>query len=367
MSRRPTSPSLFSRLVHYRPLIAHSQEENQRTEALAATLETDRAFALGFLRKCLPAEVSGTHETLPISVETQAPAGGRARIDLQVRVGDPAVPAALVWVESKVKSPLSGKNQLQKYDEVLERRAGARGTLVHLRPGWMDPVPRDQRPKREMRELTWQDVGEIARCALGPEVQRHALTRQFLQFLNEENLAMTDPITTLDLLVVEEEERSRAVLRGLLDQIRRHVECKVGPAQGIKERNVHDIPYWDLRPFPGRHELFPIWREWKIERANSHGVGRLTFRAGLTLQEHVALDVDKSDHFEGLDFMLIDEPHEGLQRIFRSRPAAELLKFGGVDAQVTELGSWAVKAMQEAVDALESCPGWTMPPCEATV
>ncbi len=46
--------------------------------------------------------------SVEIAVETQAFAGGRDRIDLQVRVGEAGVPDALVWVEAKVKSGLSG-------------------------------------------------------------------------------------------------------------------------------------------------------------------------------------------------------------------------------------------------------------------
>lgn len=357
MTRPPSSPSLFARLVHYRPLAVHGQEENQRTEALAAALDSDRIFAEEFLQACAPGAVIGS--SVEIAVETQAFAGGRDRIDLQVRVGEAGVPDALVWVEAKVKSGLSGDDQLWKYYRVLRQRMSG-GVLVHLAPSWADPVAPALAPPK-LVELTWQHVGEAATRALERQNPPRFLTAQFHQFLTEENLAMTDPITTVDLLVAEELDRSRATWNGLLAQMRKHVDEKLEPDAETKRRPTDKLPFWEVRPFPDPG-VSTAWREWQLASIQGVEGGRLTFAAGVTIRDTVELAEEASSHFEARGLSFFHAPTDALMRIFRLRPAADLLALSSLDDQVSVLGEWILQGMRDAAEALRTCPGWAEPP-----
>ncbi len=358
MSRSRSSPSLFARLVHYRPLAVHGQEENQRTEALAAALESDRIFAEEFLEACAPLAVIGP--SVEIAVETQAFAGGRHRIDLQIRVGEAGAPEALVWVEAKVKSGLSGDRQLWDYERVLRQRMSG-GVLVHLAPSWADRVAPALAPPK-LVELTWQHVGEAATRALERQDPPRFLTAQFHQFLTEENLAMTDPITTVDLLVAEERERSRGRWDGLLTQIRRNLGKRLEADAETNRRPTDKLPFWEVWLFPDAG-VPTAWREWQL----TQGVegGRLSFAAGVTVRDTVELTEEAPSHFEERDLSFFPAPTDPLLRIFRLRPAADLLALPTLDAQVNEIGDWALQAMHDAVEALRTCPGWTAPPRSA--
>lgn len=230
---------------------------------------------------------------------------------------------------------------------------------MHLAPSWADPVAPALAPPK-LVELTWQHVGEAATRALERQNPPRFLTAQLHQFLTEENLAMTDPITTVDLLVAEELDRSRATWNGLLAQMRRHVDEKLEPDAETKRRPTDKLPFWEVRPFPDPG--VSAWREWQLASTQDVEGGRLTFAAGVTMQDTVERAEEAPSHFEahGLSFFLA--PTGPLLRIFRLRPAADLLGLSTLDAQVNEFGEWALQAMHDAVEALRTCPGWAEPP-----
>jgi len=206
-------PSLFSRLTRYQPLLQNTQRENQHTEALAATLETDQDLARAVLREVLAAASSEANpENLPaefdVSVRTQVPADGRDFVDLELRAGPIARPLVRVWFEIKLEAEL-GPNQLERYAKALRRRGGETKVIVFLHKPDRRSEAGPDKGEVEFLDWTWQQLAHAIARAPGP---RSSLADHLLTFLNEGGLAVTDALTPAHLLALEEQERAATAL-----------------------------------------------------------------------------------------------------------------------------------------------------------
>ncbi len=369
-ARRGKGPSLFSRLLRYQPLAKHGQYENQHTEALAAALEAGPNFAQRLLECCLE---PSWELTASVSVTSQAPAHGRERVDLQIRVGQPGVPAALVWIEVKVGEErvgrhLSGEDQLHGYDAELRARPGLRRQLVHLRRADTARVSEDARPCG-LKELTWQEVGLAAHAA--QETSPNPTTEQFLRFLTERNLAVTDPITTVDLLVAEQKRTSETAWQGLVDQIslavdNRWTEKHDSPIDRDSQGRPFTLgggPFYDVRERPGRPARGDAYCEWTIRPGEHIDDPRLWFYAGVTLMSWSSGLDDALRRSAGDSDLQVftGEGRPRSLRVFSPRPAAHLLAFETLDEQVQDTAKWAYESMIRGAQLLESSPEWGEP------
>jgi hypothetical protein len=158
-------------------------------------------------------------------MRTQVSAGEGRHADLEICVGPPGWPDLRIWIEVKVwTKELSGSGQLKLYDEELRRQPARAHRLVHLRHPNSEPVAESDRPEAGLVELTWQDVGRCARAA-APEQRQNAnsITKDLLHFLTEGALAMTEPITPLDLMVAEQQPCTLQAWTGLIHETVRQV------------------------------------------------------------------------------------------------------------------------------------------------
>lgn len=352
-------PSLFTRLTRYRPLYKHGQRENQHTEALAAVLEACPDLCWTLVRKWLPADAPPLAATPLFRVQTQAPAGGRDRVDLQIAAGPLGVPDVLVWVEIKVDAGLSGSDQLHNYQSALEAKRVERCRLVHLTRS-ADVLAAPPRPERTL-SFTWQQVAETVGAASSPGSARW-LERQLVQFLEEGGLAVTRPLSTADVLVAEGQQESTQLWGALLEAARQRINRKLGVSgEVLHGRPVDHWPslYYVCLPRAERSELGPAYREWTIRPWDEWG-RRLWFGAGVTVEGQHREVLEAEGHFEASGFKVV-ETAGGWIRIFRWRSAGDIAAFPSLEDQIEALSKWAAEAMNDAAAALAGCHRWQEP------
>lgn len=361
---------MFSRLTRYQPLAKHAQRENQHTEALAATLEADPVFLRLWVARCLEADKAelawGEGR-----MRTQVNAGDGRHADLEICVGPPGLPDVRIWVEVKVWTrELSGDEQLKLYAQELRQQPARDCRLVHLRHPNSEPVAESDRPKGGLVELTWQDVGRCARAAALEQRQNpNSITKDLLHFLTEGALAMTEPITPLDLLVAEQQPYTLQAWTGLIDETLRQLRQRwqgtmddeeVKPTPFSFEKNGGK--FWHVCARPDQRTRGGAYCEWTLRTSEHVPNLGLWFYAGVTVwsPDKELWETLRQPAQQGA-FELFEAQDVQALRIFRCRPAANLLSHGTLDEQVSKLAEWACTGMREAAEVLRSSSAWREP------
>ncbi len=304
-------------------------------------------------------------------MRTQVSAGEGRHADLEICVGPPGWPDLRIWIEVKVwTKELSGSGQLKLYDEELRRQPARDHRLVHLRHPNSEPVAESDRPEAGLVELTWQDVGRCARAA-APEQRQNAnsITKDLLHFLTEGALAMTEPITPLDLMVAEQQPCTLQAWTGLIHETVRQVRQRW---QGtMEDEEVKPTPFsfenkggkfWHSCARPDQRSRGGAHCEWTLRPSEHVPNLGLWFYAGVTLW---APGKELWESFrqpaQQSSFALFEAQDVQALRIVRCRPAASLLSQGTLDEQVSELAEWAGDGMRQAADVLGSSSAWREP------
>src|SRR4051812_31272411 len=169
--------------------------ENRLTAAVVALLDQDRHLAQALAQDWLP---GASRADDPVTATIQRAVGGNVGwVDFELEVGRPVT--AVIWVEVKLGSKLSGDNQLAKYRERLaamhpkaERLVlllapnQQRGRFAHVRP-LVDRRGRDDGPFL----VAWQEVYRLLGIAAKRKGGRpHArwLLREVLGYMATEGL-----------------------------------------------------------------------------------------------------------------------------------------------------------------------------------
>ena len=169
------------------------------TEALAATLEAAPAAA-----KHLVGEWFALHAQGDLTVTTQRWVGAGERLDLELVFGSIHRPDVRVWLESKVGAT-PWRDQAERYRDVLDLLHG-KSRLTWLLP--LDKEVKGGSPKG-VDEHTWQDLAvalnnwrttldDTQRCTYAAR-----LVGEFVNHLEEEGLAVTQPLSEQDIAAVE--------------------------------------------------------------------------------------------------------------------------------------------------------------------
>ncbi len=213
-----TRQSLFRRVTRYAPGPLSTPAENRLTEAFAAVLEyADDSLAAAVLDEW------GIATRGPVSVHTQVWSGGGRHIDLELCHGD-----SLCWVEVKHGARLHA-DQLFNYQTDLARREhdAARRCLILLAPVGFDD---DGQSDFADDVSTWQSVGVVLMNWLQAQKDHdpvHAwLVAQFLEFLREERLAVTQPLDAEDLKVLARRRGSEQTFAHVLGEVHDMVAAK---------------------------------------------------------------------------------------------------------------------------------------------
>jgi hypothetical protein len=199
--------------------------ENRLTAALATVLDLSPVIARRVLREWgvdFPARSSVT-----VSPQRPVPVGF---IDLELTGG-----GARVWVEVKLGSPLSGDDQLHKYQRALKQTTGRPKALLLLVPAYQrahfasladgyspadGPIP---------RMVTWQETYAAVRKAAGQLTSGSPaewFTQQFLEFLEMEDLMEVEKLTRTHITTLRDIKAAWTALDELLGEAHDRLEAR---------------------------------------------------------------------------------------------------------------------------------------------
>lgn len=121
--------NIIDLLTRYPVRHLHDAGENRLTAALGAALMRTPRLARELAKEW------GVPAIEPVEVNPQAPTRGERAgfIDLELRFGKPAA-RSVVWIEAKLRSPLSGSDQLRRYARDLEQMVASHRLLILLAP-----------------------------------------------------------------------------------------------------------------------------------------------------------------------------------------------------------------------------------------
>lgn len=241
-----THPTLFRRLRRYTPTPGRNAREDRLTEALAATLEAAPEAARALVADWYKVNAEGR-----LTVATQKRVRPGERLDLELVFGSLNRRNLTVWLEAKVDATAYA-HQVKRYVDALKSVHGDR------RLSWLLPVDspvRGQNPF-DVGQQTWFDVAVALngwlRRLVASELPLYPamIVRQFVEHLEEEGLAVTQPLTSADVAAVQgyqvAEKRVKELLRlaGLLIARARPVPPRRGPRPpaglGFWEHVEHD-------------------------------------------------------------------------------------------------------------------------------
>jgi hypothetical protein len=346
--------SFFSRVARFEPGLGHTPRENSLTEAFVAVLE-----------HCSPDPASALIEELTAwsaddwSAKTQVSTGrGLDKIDIELLaesalLHDGAVGKVRVWIEVKHHADL-GHEQLKRYRQALDAQPdGREGRLLLLAPLGF---PRNQPAVKDHVHdvVDWQAVGSCLKTREDHEsLSEHGrwLVREFLSFLREEGLAVTEALTPRHVDAVLLREHSFNAFQGLLriafEQVKQ-AEGEPDPPWPPNWPEVSGSP----QGWPSFHVYWPESRassfkeqsglEWNLYRW-AWNSGQLVFGAGLTvhgasLEQSESLLEDRG-LLDLADFSLQYE--KGVARFYRWKAPEAMIGSGhSLGEQAASLANW---------------------------
>jgi hypothetical protein len=191
--------------------------ENLLTEATAAVLRRAPPVAAAVAAAMLESVLAGADPPPSVEIATQHHVPGVGTPDLVLTGGV----EHLVWVEAKDWAPESG-DQLLRYWHALETEPAKYKALIYLTRTGADPPS-----VRDASSFRWSDVAKVVadsleeHAAVLDAAQQWILT-DYLGYLKERGLAMTEPLQPTFPLVLREFqsvlERLRA-LRGMVNDL----------------------------------------------------------------------------------------------------------------------------------------------------
>ncbi|MGI8909223.1 MAG: hypothetical protein ACR2JR_01525, partial [Rubrobacteraceae bacterium] len=228
--------SLLGRLL---PLFVGARRvEDLFTEAVARLFERRPELCLSWLDDLdLITSVSGEDQRY-IRVTTQKSFvaleehGSASRPDLIVEVYQAVEDAELessidvVMVESKIGS-WEGQEQLRRYAEHLDKMTGTRKTLAYITRAY-DPKEKEEilagTQSTEFCQLRWHDFYRFLQT-----VEADALVEEVMLFMEEQGMARSYRLSTMDLMALSGVPRAFEVFDETLDgEVRTEVEAFAG-------------------------------------------------------------------------------------------------------------------------------------------
>ena len=199
--------------------------EDYLTEIVATTIQRQAIEFVRWLRALhvteLPDSISisvHTHYYCPPSEENET----REKYpDFLVRLGD-GLAEEIIFIESKVDSDLSGKNQLQVYARILSAFSASRKTLLFIT---RDYYPQDHaavlalippdREKPEFLQARWSHFAahfkQCNRAANDP------IVTELLDFMKNEKLTQDHQFTPADIAAITGFQHAYSVMRSVID------------------------------------------------------------------------------------------------------------------------------------------------------
>jgi hypothetical protein len=338
-------PSLFSRISRYPPRSRWSPQEDSLTESLVAILNS-----IDGLTEALASHWGVDAGRRKWEVKSQVLTGDYRldTVDLELKAGA----AALIWIEVKHGSPLSG-DQLVRYCAALRKRPllPEQRKLILLAPEEFDF---DAAKTQPADCSTWQEIGILLRAygeTYGLTGKDKWLLDEFVKFLTEEGLLVTEEFSSTHLDAVLHRSAATTILRDLLRQAQAKTEAKRGkpsktwPPNWPKASVNRSWPlFWAVWSEPDYGETARF--EWLL---NTEVEGQLQFGAGLTVDDGHAETSPLGDEkwWKPLvDQQGFEEPcliNGNWWRLFKRKDPSTLVSASpSRDEQIRDLSGWVI-------------------------
>jgi hypothetical protein len=340
-------PTLFRRLRRYSPTPGRDAREDRLTEALAATFEAAPHAARHLVDEWFQIRAEGT-----LTVATQKRVRPGERLDIELVFGPLNRRNLTVWLEAKVGA-IPYRDQVARYLDALQSVSGEH------RLSWLLPVDREVHGGTPdgVLERSWLDVAvalnrwlrqlDPGELPLYPAM----IVREFVEHLEEEGLAVTQPLTSEDVAAVEgyqvAEKRINELLRLAGAMIHRQRPSPRGGARppaglGFWEHVEHDAS-WPA-------DAFFEWRG-THDGLRDHPVGAFAIGAGVSWERgNEPSERDLAEWFqrrydEGFER---GESRHHMVYLLRYRSLTDLVAAidqapaSGIDEQARVLADWSL-------------------------
>lgn len=283
--------------------------------------------------------------------------------DLELLFVQPDGRRRRVWFEVKVDSP-AYRAQGQKYMDRLDELSDAWEFSWLLRVG--EGV--DGGPPDGARITTWQDVAATLNEWAGEQPDESAfgigLAREFIRFLEEEQLARIDPLTTADARALNGYEAALPAWSGLVKGTLAELSSRWGELDEPEENfGRRSNPLWFWRHYPKHGPGRPLrWREERCwfefharrddARIPTEQRGEVVFGAGVLFE--VAHAPRTNDHADWLDLLFArgfeygnPGPKHPYHYLFRYKRLDELDGVADLAAQAYALATWVIETWEQ--------------------
>lgn len=209
-------------------------EENFFTEGLSYILDKDRILLQKFVdyirNRFANANLMYGFLGKNAEVRTQSfhrnKSGKNNFIDLEIEFEE-----ALLWIEVKVESSLSGEEQIQKYEDLMgeiDNIPHEKSGIILLTKHSMNPPNRD---KFYLGNLKWSElygkIDEHLNTKDAPDSMR-LVEENYLKFLEERNMAQFEPFNDNEKTSSQTMEKVDAKVQHILDYIYESLETGFG-------------------------------------------------------------------------------------------------------------------------------------------
>jgi hypothetical protein len=324
--------------------------ENQLTALLAVVIEGNLDFANNLLSD------AGLPTAEQVEVSREVDATSRRRVDMEVLALDAAGSVvARLWSEHKTGAAYQPE-QLPDYQRALGAYPEP-ARLITIVPN-RDAAPAGQGP---WKVLTWWDVARLlwqAGAQRGPGWRRKALNDgalarerllvELLDYLEEEEGIVFDPLTHEDLFALSRADNTTSIIEGLLERAGDLSSYKAEGGLGWYPKESV-VEYWQLfsargtwaEPLEGYPELHISGNDWWSDDR----LDEPAFAAGFTLPSGTYEELRSSSRADwqaeiaghGVSIAL----EYGHTRVYRTMYVAELVSRGPtLDRQARALSEW---------------------------
>lgn len=344
------SQSLFGELTNHGYNPARDPAEERLTEAFAATLRSGENAVRHLLRALGVTDLPAAD----VEVTTQRYTSAGDRVDIEVRFGPVQRPALLVWLELKWDADPDDE-QLRRYRAALDALGWEQTHLVFV--GRSGVMPSKTSPG--IHE-SWQHIAlallRWLQSTDNPDLHESVMAREFIAYLEENNLAATEAFGIADALALSSITQAHARIKQVIERAASDVaaEFVTGTVKGYERAewaHVRDpMDFWkNYGPPAPNPSGWPQshWLEWHAredhlrERPRSEAV----FGAGVASEAADAFEDESYGdwlrHMGTLGFEYSGvRPRRDHVYLFRYLQPAELVAAGDLEEQGHLLGRW---------------------------